>query len=226
MRSTMISRCSSPMPEISVCPVSGSVDTRKVGSSCASRCMATPSLSWSALVRSDDDFQVQLAHAGDQRLPGIRFGGHAKSGIFLREPLHGHAQLVLVGFSLGLNGDGNDGRREIDGFENDLLLLVAQSVAGIYALEAHTSADIPCVDFVDFFTLVGVHLQQAADTLAGALCRVVNVASGFQDAGIYADVGDMPDERVGHNFERQSRKRLVIGGAAKFGFLVIRIDAL
>ena len=44
----MISRCSSPMPEMSVCPVSSSVVTRKVGSSSARRCRPAPSLSWSA----------------------------------------------------------------------------------------------------------------------------------------------------------------------------------
>ncbi len=38
MRSTMISRCSSPMPARMVCPVSGSVVTRSVGSSCTSFC--------------------------------------------------------------------------------------------------------------------------------------------------------------------------------------------
>src|SRR6266511_3978330 len=50
MRSTMISGCSSPMPEMMVCPDSSSVRTRKDGSSCASRCSATPIFSWSALV--------------------------------------------------------------------------------------------------------------------------------------------------------------------------------
>ena len=38
MRSTMISRCSSPMPEMIVCPVSASECTRNVGSSSASFC--------------------------------------------------------------------------------------------------------------------------------------------------------------------------------------------
>src|SRR5437763_1242232 len=47
-RSTMISRCSSPIPEMSVCPVSSSVSTRKVGSSSANRASPVPSLSWSA----------------------------------------------------------------------------------------------------------------------------------------------------------------------------------
>ena len=46
----MISRCSSPIPAISVCPLSGSVRTRNDGSSVASFCSDVPSLSWSALV--------------------------------------------------------------------------------------------------------------------------------------------------------------------------------
>ena len=48
MRSTMISRCSSPMPEMTVCPVSSSVRTRNVGSASDSR----PSGSTSSLRRS------------------------------------------------------------------------------------------------------------------------------------------------------------------------------
>src|SRR4029077_7325512 len=141
----------------------------------------------------DDDFQMQLAHAGNQGLPGTWFGGHGERGIFRRKPLHGHAQLVLVSLGLGLDGHGNDRRREVDGFENDLLLLVAERVAGVYALEAHAGADIAGVDFFDFLPLVGVHLQQAADAFARALWRIVDVTAGFQDAGIDADVGDMPD---------------------------------
>ena len=46
----MISRCSSPIPAMSVCPVSSSVRTRNVGSSSASRWSAVASLSWSAFV--------------------------------------------------------------------------------------------------------------------------------------------------------------------------------
>ena len=50
MRSTMISRCSSPMPAMMVWPESMSVRTLKVGSSCASLASAMPIFSWSALV--------------------------------------------------------------------------------------------------------------------------------------------------------------------------------
>src|SRR5580658_1335160 len=50
IRSTIISRCSSPIPAISVCEVSLFTLTRNEGSSLASFCSASPSFSWSALV--------------------------------------------------------------------------------------------------------------------------------------------------------------------------------
>src|SRR5882757_7785709 len=127
----------------------------------------------------DDDFEVQLTHAGNQRLPGIRFSGHAERWIFLREALHRHAQLVLVSLGLGLDSHGDYRRRKVNGFENDLFLLVAKSIAGVYALESDTSADVARIHFVNLFALVGVHLQQAADAFARAFGRVVNVASGL-----------------------------------------------
>ena len=119
----------------------------------------------------DDDFQVQFAHAGDQCLSGIRLGRNAERRIFLRQPLHGHAQLVLVGFRFRLDGHGNNRRGEIDRFENDLFLFVAQRVAGIDALQADAGANVAGINFFNFFALVGVHLQQTADAFARALCR-------------------------------------------------------
>src|SRR5713226_9338105 len=174
----------------------------------------------------DDNFEMQFAHAGNQRLPGIRLGGHAEGRIFLREALHSHAKLVLVSLGLGLDGDGDYRRREINRFQNDLLLLVAKRVACIYALESYTSADVAGIHFVNLFALVGVHLQQAADTLAGALGRIENIAAGFQNAGIDADVGYMPDEWVGHDLEGKRGKWLIVGRAAQFGLFGIRVDAL
>ena len=50
MRSTRISRCSSPMPLMMVSPVSSSVETRNVGSSSESFQSAMPIFSWSAFV--------------------------------------------------------------------------------------------------------------------------------------------------------------------------------
>ena len=70
-----------------------------------------------------------------------------------------------------------------------------------------------------------MHLQQTADAFAGALSGVVDVASRLQDAGIHADVGDVADEWVGHDFEGQRGKWRVIGRAAQLRFVGKRIYA-
>ena len=49
-RSTMISKCNSPIPAITVWPVSSLVNVLKVGSSSANLAKAKPILSWSFLV--------------------------------------------------------------------------------------------------------------------------------------------------------------------------------
>src|ERR1700675_4424595 len=102
----------------------------------------------------DDNFEVKLAHAGDQGLAGIGLGGNAERGIFLREALQGDAQFVLVGLGFGFDGDGNHGSREIDRLKNDLLVFVAERVAGVDALQSNAGADIAGIDFVNFFALV------------------------------------------------------------------------
>src|SRR5215472_5208350 len=173
----------------------------------------------------DNDFEVKFAHAGDDGLPGFRVGMHAEGGIFLSETSQSLAHFVLVGLGLGLDGDGNDRRREVHGFENDLLVFFAKSVAGGDALQADAGADIAGVDSVNFFALVGVHLEQAANALAGTLGGVVDVAAGIQNAGVDTDVGDMADERVGHDFEGQRGERLIVGSAAKNRLFGVGINA-
>jgi len=91
---------------------------------------------------------VQFAHAGNQRLPGVRFGGNAERGIFLRQPLHRHTQFVLVGFRLWLDGHGNNRCGEIDIFENDRFAFVAQRVAGIDALQTNAGANIARINLI------------------------------------------------------------------------------
>src|SRR6266436_422909 len=172
-----------------------------------------------------DNFEVQLAHAGDQCLAGIRLRGDAKRWIFLREPLHGYAQLVLVGFRFRLDGYGNNWGGKIDGFENDLFLFVAKRIAGGYALQAHAGANIACIHGFNFFALIGMHLQQAADAFTRPLPRVVNVAAGLEYAGINADVGNVSDERVGHDFESQRGKRRIVRSAAQNDFIVFGVHA-
>ena len=115
----------------------------------------------------NDDFQVQFAHAGDQCLAGIRLGGNAERGIFLRQALHSDAELVLVRLGFRLDSDGNNRRGKLDGFQNDGLVFVAQRVAGVDILQSDARANIARANFVNFLALVGMHLQQAARCVRG-----------------------------------------------------------
>src|SRR6202795_4681391 len=173
----------------------------------------------------DDVFKVNLAHAGDQGLACIGFGGNAEGGIFLREALQGDAQFVLVRLGFRLDGDGDYRSRKIDGLEDDLLVFVAERVASVDALQSDAGTNIAGVDFVNFFALVGVHLQKTADAFAGTLGGIHHVAAGLEHAGIDADVGDVADERVGHDLEGQRSERLIVSGAAENGFVVVGVNA-
>ena len=138
-RSTMISRCSSPIPWISVCEVSTSVVTRKVGSSSARRDSAMPSFSSSAL-------RLGLDGDGDHRLGE-------------RHRLE-HDRLVGVAERVARRGELQpDGRHDVAGGDRlDLLLLVrvhAEEAADALLLELRR-----VVDGRTRFERAGVHAEE------------------------------------------------------------------
>src|SRR6266498_1999915 len=90
----------------------------------------------------DDDLEVQLAHAADDRLGGLGIGVHAERRIFLGQLRQRDAQLVLVRLGLRLDGDGDDGVREAHRLENDRVRLVAQRIAGARVLQPDRGGDV------------------------------------------------------------------------------------
>ncbi len=172
-----------------------------------------------------NNLQVQLAHAGDQCLAGIRFGGNTESRIFLRQSLHGHGQLVLIGLGFWLDGHGNNRRWKLDGLQDHLLVFVAQRVASVDAFQSHARANVAGINLFNLFPLVGMHLQQAADPFSSALAGINHVAAGPQHAGVHPDVSHVPHKRVGHNFKCQRGKWLLIRSPAQLHFVRLRIAA-
>ena len=66
----------------------------------------------------DDDFQVQLAHAGDDRLAGLLVGVHAERRVFLRQlasamPIFSWSALVLGSTATEITGSGNSIRSSV-----------------------------------------------------------------------------------------------------------------
>ena len=63
----------------------------------------------------DDDLQVQLAHAGDDGLPGLLVGAHPEGRVFLGQLHEALGQAVLIDLGLGLDGHEDDRLGELDG---------------------------------------------------------------------------------------------------------------
>ena len=89
-------------------------------------------------------------------------------------------------------------------------LRITQRIARGHFLQTHSSSDVASAHFLDFFTLVGVHLQDTADTLLTPLDRVVNGVAGLDHAGIDTEEGQLTNKRVGHDLECQRREWLVV----------------
>jgi len=68
-----------------------------------------------ALEAIDDDVQVQLAHAGNERLTGVFVCMHTECGVFFLHLAQGGRELFFVGLGLGLDGNGNDAVGEAHG---------------------------------------------------------------------------------------------------------------
>ena len=159
----------------------------------------------------DDDLEVQLAHAGDDGLAGLVVGGHLEGRVLLGELGQSKGHLVLLGLGLGLDGNVDNGLSELDLLEDDLLALGAQGVTGGGVLEADASNDVAGGSVVTVDTLGGVHLEDAAEALALTVGSVDHVGAGLGTAGVNADIGELTDERVGHDLEDQAGEGLVEG---------------
>ncbi|MNS59539.1 hypothetical protein D3C72_924990 [compost metagenome] len=135
-----------------------------------------------ALHAVDQDFQMQLAHAGDDGLSGFLVGAHAEGGILLRQPAQRNAHLFLVGLGLGFHGLRDNGLGEHHAFQDDDVRRIGQRVASGDVLDADGRSDIARVDLGDLATLVGVHLQDAPQAFLFFLDGVEDRIAGFHHA--------------------------------------------
>ena len=174
----------------------------------------------------DDDLEVQLTHAGDDGLAGLVVGVHLEGRVLLGELGEREAHLVLLGLGLGLDGNVDNGVRELHGLEHDLVALGAQCVTGGGVLEAHGGEDVAGLAGVLVDTLVGVHLEDAAQTLALAVGGVHHVGAGLGLTGVDAEERQLTDKRVRGDLEGKRGERLVVGRLAGDGVTGVGIGAL
>ena len=157
---------------------------------------------------------MQLAHTADDGLAGLVVLVDLEGRVFLGQLLNGQGQLLLVTLGLGLDGDLDDRVRECHRLEDDLVVRIAQGVTGGGVLQADHRVDVTGRCSLHRVFLVGVHLEQLAQTLLLALGGVDDLSAGIDLARVHPDVGELAEERVRGDLERQTGERLVGGRLA------------
>ena len=71
---------------------------------------------------------------------------------------------------------------EMNRFQQDRFLFVAEGIAGAREFETHCSHNITCRGMADTFPLVRMHLQEPGRLLVEILAGIVNRTSGLDSA--------------------------------------------
>ena len=135
-----------------------------------------------ALHAVHDDFQVQLAHTGDDGLTRFFFGANTERRIFSGQTRQRQAHFFLVSLRFRLYGLGNHGLRKYHFFQHDRRSNVAQGFARGHIFQAHASGDIARTALFNFFALIGTHLHNTANAFFFAFGGVQYRVTFAQDA--------------------------------------------
>ncbi len=155
----------------------------------------------------------------------LRVGVDAEGRILLGQALQGERELVLVGLGLRLDLDLDDRLREGHRLEDHGMVRIGQGVTGEGVLEPDRRGDVAGVDLVDLLAVVGVHLEDAPDALLLALGRVEHVRAGLERARVDPEEGELADERVGRDLEREGAERLAVVRGADDLVAGLRVEA-
>ena len=170
-----------------------------------------------ALEAVHDDFEVELAHAGDDRLGGLLVERDDEGRVFHRERVERDAELFVVLAGLRLHRDGDHRRREVDRLQRNRVLGVAERVARARLGEAHARHDVAGVRLVQGLLLGGVHAEEAGNALLAVDRGVEQFGAELERARVDAHEGDLAAGlRIVHDLERETAERL---GVARLALL-------
>jgi hypothetical protein len=159
------------------------------------------------------DVQVELTHAGDLVWPVsslrlTRNVGSSSASFWMAVESFSWSPLVFGSIATEMTGSGNVIDSRTMGFAGS-----RQGLAGGGVLEADERVDVARAGLVDRVLLVGVHLEELADALLLALGGVDHLGTGGDLAGVHPDVGELAEEGVRGDLERQRGERLVVFGS-------------
>ena len=118
---------------------------------------------------------MQLAHAGNNSLVGLRISFNFESRIFVRQFLERQAHLLLVSLSFGFNSHLHHRLRNLNAFKNYRVIFIAQSIAGFGILKTDESGNFSSIDFLHLLAMISVQTDDAADALFLVAGSIVNI---------------------------------------------------
>jgi len=148
--------------------------------------------------------KMQFAHPADDRLPGIFVHMHLEGGVFFRQPVQCIRHFVLICRGFGFNRDRNDRLRELDGFQDDGMVLVTQGIARKAFLEPQYRTNITGTDFRNILPPVSIHPQQATNSFTPAAAGVISRNAGNNFTGIHAEISQPSHIGIADNLKNQS----------------------
>ena len=154
-----------------------------------------------------DHFQVQLAHAADERLAGLFVFPGVEGGVLPLHHLQHVGQLLPLGRRFRLDGHGNDRIGKGDRLQEDRLAGVAERVAGDAVVQADDADDVARLDRVDLLAVVGLDAPELRDIFLLVLAGIIDAAVGLELAGVDPQVMQIA-VAVGLNLEDQPAKGL------------------
>ena len=173
----------------------------------------------------NDNFQMKFSHAGDDRLAGFFIGVGFECRILLRELRERDAHLFLPGLGLRLDRHTNDRLGEDHVFEHDGVLLVAERIARSGILQADGRGDIAGIDNGEILSVVRVHEQDPAHTLALLFVGVHDGLACLQRTGVHAEERQLANIGIRHDLEGQRGERSLVRGLTRFFLVGLRVDA-
>ena len=84
----------------------------------------------------------------------------------MSEPVKGHTHLFLIRLRLGLDRHLDNRVRELHALQNDLIIGIAERIAGDDILKRSNGNDIARKGFLDVLATVGVHQKHTTDALS------------------------------------------------------------
>ena len=105
-----------------------------------------------------EHLQVQLAHAGDHQLLGLRVAVQLERGVFLDDLVQRAGELAFVAAALGRHGQADHRRGKLDRRQ----LQVAQRQAGVQLFDLGHGHDVARRGLVDRVRFAGLH-RRAVD---------------------------------------------------------------